>query len=62
MRRRGEVDEVKNRSGQWERPGGGGSSTGALCTGYPLVIVYSMKYNQNTNTNYFHHFLVVITF
>jgi hypothetical protein len=32
----GGVDGVKNRSGQWEGPGGG-SLTGALCTGYPLV-------------------------
>jgi hypothetical protein len=35
MRMRG-VDGVKNRSGQWEGPGGRGSSTSALCTGYPL--------------------------
>ncbi len=32
----GGVNGVKNRSGLWEGPGGGGSSTGALCTGYPL--------------------------
>ncbi len=29
--------KVKNRSGQWEGPGGGGS-TGALCTGFTLVL------------------------
>jgi len=34
----GVVDGVKNRSGQWEGSGEGGSSTGALCIGYPLVL------------------------
>jgi hypothetical protein len=34
----GGINGLNNRSGQWEGPGGrGGSSTGALCTGYPLV-------------------------
>jgi len=41
--RKAGVDGVKNRSGQWEGPGRGGSSTGALCTGHPLVIIIVCK-------------------
>jgi len=53
MQRRGGVDGVKNQSGQWEGPGGGGSSTGALCTGYPLVyIIWHVMETEGVQTSF----------
>jgi len=36
------VNGVKNQSGQWEGPGGGGSLMGALYIRYPLVNMYCL--------------------
>jgi hypothetical protein len=45
MRRRGGVDEVKNRSGQWEGPGGGGELDGCIMHRVPTSKAYSTKAN-----------------